>query len=201
VSRQAVIKTLVRQALDQLAEGHQILDLVAGGEPGWSLTHRASYGPAEGELRGGIGCPLATEIHSASVRHRGHFSELAGVDRQSSAMMRGVLDHGPYDFADGLAAHHRAFREWPREILRAARAEELDRVCICGFKHLARGGEGGHSIQRLDMFLEIEIEAFRPGCALDKPVESLSHVCHLLRNGHHAFLRPKPGVGLIEHSR
>src|SRR5262245_2849253 len=116
-------------------------------------------------------------------------------------MMRGVLNHSPYDVADWLAAHDRTIRKWPRQILRAARAEKLDRVRICGFDHLARGGERGHRIQRLGMFLEIEIETFRPGCALDKPVESLSRVCHLLRNGHHAFLRPKPGVGLIEHPR
>ena len=126
---------------------------------------------------------------------------MAGVDGKSSAMMRGVLNHGPYDFADGLAAHDRTVREWPREILRAARAEKLDRVRICGFEHLARGGEGGYSVQRLGMFLEIEIETFRPGCALDKPVEGLSGVCHLLGNGHHAFLRPEPGVGLIEDPR
>ena len=115
--------------------------------------------------------------------------------------MGGVLNHGPYDVADGLAAHDRTGWERPREILRAARAEKLDRVGICGFEHLARGGEGGYSIQRLGMFLEIEIEAFRPGCALDKPVESLSGMCHLLRNGHHAFVRPKRGVGFIEDAR
>ena len=126
---------------------------------------------------------------------------MAGVDGQSAAMMRGVLDHGPYDVADGLAAHDRTVREWPREILWAARAEKLDRAGISGFEHLARGGERGHSIERLDVFLEIEIETLRPGCALDKPVESLSRVCRLLRNGHHAFLRPKPGVGLIEDPR
>ena len=126
---------------------------------------------------------------------------MAGVDGQSSTMMRGMLHHGPYDVADGLAAHDRTLREWPREILRAARAEKLYCVRISGFEHLARGGERCHSIQRLGMFLEIEIETFRPGCALDKPVESLSRVCHLLGNGHHAFLRPKPGVGLIEDPR
>src|ERR1035438_1800982 len=63
-------------------------------------------------------CSPATEINSAAVGHRGDFSEPAGVDGQSPAMMRGVLDHGPHDVADGLAAHDRAGREWPREILR-----------------------------------------------------------------------------------
>ena len=52
--------------------------------------------------------PLLASGHLAAVRHRGHFSELAGVDGQSAAMMRGVLDHRPYDVGDGLAAHHRA---------------------------------------------------------------------------------------------
>src|SRR5260370_36670169 len=61
-----------------------------------------------------------TGANSAAVRHRGHFSELTGIDGESAAMMRGVLDHGPYDVADGLAAHDRTLREWPREILRAA---------------------------------------------------------------------------------
>jgi hypothetical protein len=143
----------------------------------------------------------ATKSNSATVRHRGQFSELAGVDGQSAAMMRGVLDHGPYDVAEGLAAHDRTVREWPREVLWAARAEKLYRVRIRGFEHLARSSERGHSIERFDVFLEIEIETFRPGCAFNKPVESLSRVCHLLRNGHHAFLRPKPGVGLIEDPR
>ena len=34
--------------------------------------------------------------------------------------------------------------------------------------------------------------------ALDEPVESLSRVRNLLRDGHHAFPRTEPGVGLIE---
>ena len=48
------------------------------------------------------------------------------------------------------------------------------------------------------MFLEIEVEAFGPGGALDEPVESLSRMRDLLRDGHHAFPRAEPGVGLIE---
>src|SRR3954447_12587807 len=114
----------------------------------------------DGSLRAIAGDPASSGDRdpSAAVRHRRHFSELTGEDAQSSAMMRGVLHHGPYDVADGLAAHDRTLREWAREILRAARAEKLDCVRICGFEHLARGGEGGHSIERLGMFLEIEIE-------------------------------------------
>jgi len=33
---------------------------------------------------------------------------------------------------------------------------------------------------------------------LDEPVESLGRVRDLLRDGHHAFPRAEPGVGLIE---
>ena len=46
------------------------------------------------------------------------------------------------------------------------------------------------------MFVEIQIEAFRPGSAFDKPIESLRRMRHLLRDGHHAFLRTEAGVGL-----
>jgi hypothetical protein len=90
------------------------------------------------------------------------------------------------------AAHHRAGREGPREILRAARAEKLDRVGVCRCQHLAGGGERGHSIEGLGVFLEIEVETFGPGCALDEPVESLRRVRDLLRDGHHAFRGRNP---------
>ena len=55
--------------------------------------------------------------------------------------MRGVLDDGPYDPADGLAAHDRAGRQGLRKSLRAARTDEFDRVCEGRFEHLAGGGE------------------------------------------------------------
>ena len=84
------------------------------------------------------------------------------------------------------------------EILRAARAEKLDRVRVGRFEHLAGGGERGHTVEGLGVFLEIEVETFPAGCAFDEPVESLSRVRDLLRDGHHAFLRTEPGVGLIE---
>jgi hypothetical protein len=147
----------------------------------------------------GAGNVKERSCSSAAVGHGGHFSEQAGVDGESATMMRGVLDHGPHDFADGLAAYDRAGREGPREILRAARAEKVDGVGICRCERLAGGGERGYSLEGLGVFLEIEVEACGPGCALDEPVESLSRVRDLLRDGHHAFPRAEPGVGFIEH--
>ena len=112
--------------------------------------------------------------------------------------MRGVLDHGPEEVAGGLATHDRAGRESLGEILRAARADELDRIREGGVEHLASRGERGHTGERLGVFLEIEIEAFGPGDAFDEPVESLGGVRDLLGDGHHAFPRAECGVGLIE---
>ena len=89
-------------------------------------------------------------------------------------------------------------REWPREILRSARTQKADSVCVCRFECLAGGGERSHTLERLCVFLEIEVESFGPGCALDKPVDSLRRVRHLLRNGHHVCLRSEPGVGFIQ---
>src|SRR5260370_3489263 len=66
----------------------------------------------------------ARQVISASVWHRWHFPELAGGDRQSSAMVRRVLHHGPYDVPDGQAAHDRAGLASPREILLPARGPE-----------------------------------------------------------------------------
>ena len=77
-------------------------------------------------------------------------------------------------------------------------ADEVDRVGVCRFQHLAGGGEGGHASKSLNVFLEIEIETFRTGGALDEPIESLCRVGHLLGGCHHIFLRPEFGVGLIE---
>src|ERR1035438_4640370 len=99
---------------------------------------------------------MVTEIDSAAVRHRGNFSEQPGVHGQGTAVMRGVLDHGPYDVADGLTTHDRAGRQRLGEILRAARADEVDRVRVRRFEHLASGGEGGHTRKSLGVFLDIE---------------------------------------------
>ena len=140
----------------------------------------------------------AIEIASAAVGHRRHFPELAGVDGQSATMMRGVLDHGPDDVADGLAAHDRAGRKWQGEVLRTARAQKMDRVRVGRFEHLPGGGEGLHTFKGLGVFLKIKVETFPAGCAFDEPIESLGRVCDLLRDRHHAFLRAEPGVGLIE---
>src|ERR1017187_7104629 len=130
---------------------------------------------------------MVTEIDSAAVRHRGNFSEQPGVHGQGTAVMRGVLDHGPYDVADGLTTHDRA-----------GRADEVDRVRVRRFEHLASGGEGGHTRKSLGVFLEIEIKTFASGGTLDEPVESLCRVRDLLRDSHHAFLWTEFGVGLIE---
>ena len=135
---------------------------------------------------------------SAAVGHGGHFSELAGVDGQGAAVMGGVFDHGPYDFATGLAAHDRAGREWARQILRAARAEKVDGVGERRGERLAGGGERGHGLQGSGVFGEIQVETLGPGCALDEPVESLGGVGDRLGDGHHAFHRTESGVGLIE---
>ena len=113
-------------------------------------------------------------------------------------MMRGVLDNGPYDVADGQASHHRAGWEWPGEILGAARAEKPDRVGVCLRQHPAGGVERGHGIESLGLFREIQVEAFAPGRSFDEPVESLGRVRDLLRDGHHAFPRTEPGIALIE---
>src|ERR1017187_5329360 len=67
----------------------------------------------------GMPAPHGPRPDSAAVRHWGHFSELARVDGQRAAMMRGVLHHGTDYFADGLAAHDGTGRERPREILGA----------------------------------------------------------------------------------
>src|ERR1035437_7921364 len=141
---------------------------------------------------------MVTEIDSAAVRHRGNFSEQTGVHGQGAAVMRGVLDHGPYDVTDRLTTHDRAGRQRPGEILRAARADEVDGVGVCRFEYLASGGEGGHTRKSLGVFLEIEIETFASGSAFDEPIESLGRVSDLLRDGHHAFPRTEFGVGLIE---
>ncbi len=60
--------------------------------------------PSRVALTRALNVSPAIEIDSAAVGHRGHFPELAGVDGQSATMMRGVLDHGPDNVADGLAA-------------------------------------------------------------------------------------------------
>jgi len=113
-------------------------------------------------------------------------------------MVRRVLHHGPYDVADGHAAHDRAGREWPREILRGRRTQKADSVCVRCLECLAGSGERGRTLERLCVFLEIEVESFRPGCALDEPVKSLRRVRDLLRDRHHAFLRSEPGVSFIK---
>ena len=114
--------------------------------------------------------------------------------------MRGVLDHGPYDVADGLTAHDGAGRQRTVETFGAERAEEMDGVGVGGCQPLARGGERGDSGKSFAVSLEIEIEAFRTGGAFDKPIEGLGHVRYLLGDGHHAFCWTELGVGLVEDS-
>jgi hypothetical protein len=68
--------------------------------------------PSEVTLTRALMFPPTIETDSAAVGHQRHFPELPGVDGQSATMMRGVLDHGPDDVADGLAAHDRTGRKW-----------------------------------------------------------------------------------------
>lgn len=112
--------------------------------------------------------------------------------------MRGVFDDGPYDVADGLAAHDRTGRQRLGESLRAARADEVDRVCEGRFEHLAGGGERGHLRNDLGVLRKIQIEALRPRGAFDKPVDGLRRVRDLVRHGHHFVARTEAGVGLVE---
>jgi len=57
--------------------------------------------------------PAARPAALPAVGHRRHFPKAARVDSQGAAMVRGVFHHGPYDVADGLAAHDGPGREWP----------------------------------------------------------------------------------------
>ncbi len=112
--------------------------------------------------------------------------------------MSGVLYHRPYDVTDRLTAHHRTGRQRRSKILRAARPDELHRVRVRCFEHLASGGKGRDIRKVLRVFLEIEIKTFRSGCAFDKPVESLCRVSNLLRRRHHALLWAEFRMGLIK---
>ena len=140
----------------------------------------------------------ATGIDSAAVGHGWEFSEQARVYGERAAVVRGVLDDGPYDVADGLAAHDRTGRQRLGELVRAARADEVDRVCEGRFEHLSGGGERGHLPVGLGVFGKIQVEAFGPRGALDKPVDGLRRVRNLLRYGHRFVLRTEAGVGLVE---
>ncbi len=70
---------------------------------------------------------------SAAVGHGRRLPELARVDGQSAAMVRGVFDQPPYDAGHGLTAHHRPLRERLFEIFRTVRVEETGRVRMGGF--------------------------------------------------------------------
>src|ERR1035441_6698846 len=80
-----------------------------------------------------LGAPAAG-IDSATVGHGWDFSEQSRVYGQRATVMRGVLDHGPYDVADGLATHDRPGRQRLGELVRAARLDEVDRACIGRFR-------------------------------------------------------------------
>src|SRR5271157_6171545 len=103
--------------------------------------------------------------------------------------MRGVLDHGPYDIADRLAPHDRTGWQRLGEFIRAARTDEFDRVSEGLLEPLAGNGERGHLGNTPGVLLEVQIEAFRPRGAFDKPVDRLCRVRDLLRHGHHSVPR------------
>src|SRR5215813_4074174 len=132
------------------------------------------------------------------VGHDGRPSQQTRIHRQRTAMMCGVLDDRPHDVTHRLTAHHGTGRQWRGKLLRRGRLHELDRAGESLVEPLTRLSQRRDAVDQLPDLCEIEVEAFGPGDAFHKPIESMRRVRHLLRDSPSSRLRRKPRVRLLQ---